>query len=148
MRIEHGARKLGIAACCLFLASLALPAAEGTIFDSPTLLLGWEAAFFSVGMASAPISDPGIFVPALAAVSNIVFVIAPWMVLKKRTRAVSRAYALAVVVAFSLAATSPFALDNSPILHGGYFAWLLACLLLLGAATMRATGNLSLSNAA
>ena len=134
-------RNLGIAACFLFLASLALPAAEVTIFDSPALVLGWEAAVSSVGMATAPMSDPGILVLALAAVSNIVFVIAPWMVLKSRKRPISSVYAVAVAIAFLLAAISPFALSNFPLLHGGYFVWIMAYLLLFSAATMQAAGR-------
>ena len=143
MHGDHRARSLGIAACCLFLLSLALPAAEGTIFDRPELMLGWEAAVLSVGMATAWISDPGILVLALAAITNIVFVIAPWMVLKRRKRAVSLAYVVAVIIAFLLAAMSPFALSDFPTLHGGYFVWLMAYVLLLGAAAMRASGTFS-----
>jgi hypothetical protein len=143
MRIAHRVHKLGIAACCLFLLSLALPAAEGWILDSPALLLGWQAAVFSVAMATPPISDPGVVVLALASVGSIVFVIAPWMVLKSRRLTVSRAYAFAVVIAFLLAVASPFALHNFPTLHGGYFVWIVAYVLLLGAAAMRATGKLS-----
>jgi hypothetical protein len=139
----EGARNLGIAACCFFLVSLALPAAEMTIGDRPEIILGWQAAVMSVVLAKALVADPRSSVLVLAALGNVVFVIAPWMVLKKHDEIViSRAYAITVLIALLLAVASAFALSKAA-LQGGYFAWVTAYVLLLGAASMRAARTFS-----
>jgi hypothetical protein len=138
MRMGDKAQKLAIGSCCLFLFSLALPSVEVTVFQKPRILMGWEAALFSVGLFNGVLNDPRILVPSLAAVSNIVFLFAPWMVSRSRRRKIAGAYAFGVVVAFTLAVASPFALGQFPTLLVGYFLWIMAYVLLLGALTARA----------
>jgi len=131
-------RNLGIVACCLFLVSLALPATEMTIGGRSQVMLGLHAAVISVGLAKVLMADLQGSVVALAGIGNAVFVIAPWMVLKKHNDiAISRAYAIAVLIALLLAVATAFTLSNGT-LREGYFAWVTAYVLLLGAASMRA----------
>jgi hypothetical protein len=142
MPTYEGARNLGIVACCLFLLSLALPATEMTIGGRSEVILGWQAAVMSVSLAKMLGADLPSSVVVLAGIGNVVFVIAPWMVLKKHNDlAISRAYAIAVLIALLLAVATAFTLSNGT-LREGYFAWVTAYVLLLGAASMRAARTL------
>ena len=135
--MDRMARNLSIAACGLFIASLVLPVAEITIFDHPTLVLGWEAAVSSVGLGAADVPHAGMRLLAAAAIGNVVFVLAPWMVLKARGRTASLIYMVGVAAGLLLAIAVPLVRDDFAALHGGYFVWIGAFFLLLGAVGLR-----------
>jgi hypothetical protein len=140
MRIGDTAQKLAIGGCCLFALSLALPAVEVTVLQEPEAVPGWQAVATLVGLSlyGGAIRDPWLLIPTLAAVGNIVFLLAPWMVSQTRERKTVRVYAVCVVIVFALAVASPFAFEHIQTLLVGYFLWLMSYLLLLGALGARA----------
>lgn len=122
----------------LFLCSLFLPALETVVLGKPVSWEGWRATAVAVWALSDVKEDPTLIFLASAGLGNVVFLVAPWLLLFS-TRSVKALRVFAGVVAGSviLALWAPHSsVAGAPKLLVGYFAWLLAYMALLGSVAL------------
>jgi len=129
------------AAIVLLVASLFLPAIEGSYGKHPVVVPGWGAMLFSLFAGVGTLDDaltriasfkPLHLLPFLAALSNLNFIVTCACLIRKRGKGrLPHWLALSTPCGLILAIVSPFALPSDGIIRPGFYVWLFAhaCLL-------------------
>lgn len=118
--------RLAILAFSLFILSLCLPAVSLPLFDKPIVLQGWQAAYLSIVMIAGLVNTPEMLPVCLAALGNLFFLLAPWLIKRQQKNAKHVIFAWGLIsFCLLMALLSPYCFKGERLLvFSGYFVWI------------------------
>jgi hypothetical protein len=115
-----------------FLLSMFMPAVETKVFGKPVDWEGWRIALLAIWSLGDVATTPSWAAVCIAALGNVVFILAPLLLCRPVGVAARRAFCGGVVCALAFALGAPIAPGvGSPKLLVGYFVWLMAYVAML-----------------
>jgi hypothetical protein len=135
--MKKASRILLIAAEVLFLCSLFLPAIPKKVLGRPAEWEGWRSMFVALWSLGGITGNPSLALLIVAALGNLVFLVAPLLLLRPFCGMSHRGASGAVMCALVFALLAPLSNAVRPVqLLSGYFVWLAAYAALLSSAIL------------